>query len=164
MPSPPELQIRSATGEDARLLLEMIREFAEHVRMLNKVVATEERLRQTLFGPHHYAEALLAEWSGEPVGFAVFFHTYSTFRGEPGMYLEDLFVRAAARGRGVGSSLLARVARIAKERACGRLEWSTLDWNEPAIRFYRHLGAQPHEGSTMFGLLGEALNRLAAEG
>ncbi len=163
MPSPSELEIRSACADDARLLLEMIREFAEHVRMSNKVIATEDRLRQTLFGSQKYAEGLLAHWSGEPVGFAVFYHTYSTFRGEPGMFLEDLFVREAARGQGIGRALLARVAKIAKERGCGRLEWSTLDWNEPAIRFYFHLGAQPHEGSTIFGLLGEALNRLAEQ-
>jgi GNAT superfamily N-acetyltransferase len=161
MPSPPELEIRMATPADAAVLLEMIREFAEHVRMLNKVIATEDRLRQTLFGGQSHAEALLAEWSGEPVGFAVFYHTYSTFRGEPGLFLEDLFVRSAARGRGIGRALLTRVATNAQQRGCGRLEWSTLDWNEPAIKFYRHLGAEPHEGSTIFGLRGDALDRLA---
>ena len=164
MPSPPELEIRSAGAEDARLLLEMIREFAEHVRMSNKVIATEERLRKSLFGSQQYAEVLLADWSSEPVGFAVFYHTYSTFRGEPGMFLEDLFVRAVARRRGIGRGLLVEVARIAKKRGCGRLEWSTLDWNEPAIQFYRHIGAEPHEGSTIFGLVGDALNRLAEQG
>jgi GNAT superfamily N-acetyltransferase len=164
MPGPSELLIRSATAADARLLLEMIREFAEHVRMANRVIATEERLQQTLFGPQQLAEVLLAYWSGEPVGYAVFFHTYSTFRGQPGLFLEDLFVRPDARGRGVGRRLLARVASIAQDRGCGRLEWSTLDWNEQAIGFYCHLGAEAHEGSTTFGLLGEALNRLAEQG
>ena len=140
MPAPPELLIRSATAEDTPLLLELIQEFATHVRMSDRVIATQQNLRETLFGPQRYAEVLLAYSSGEPVGYAVFFHTYSTFRGQPGMFLEDLFVRRSARSRGVGRALLARVARIASDRGCGRLEWSTLDWNEAAIGFYCHLG------------------------
>jgi GNAT superfamily N-acetyltransferase len=163
MPAPSELTIRSATVEDVPLLLELIQEFAAHVRMSNRVIATESLLRQTLFGPQPYAEVLMAEWSDEPVGYAVFFPSYSTFRGQPGLFLEDLFVRRSARGRGIGRALLASVAKAASDRGCGRLEWSTLDWNEAAIGFYCHLGAQAHRGSTTFGLLGDALSRLADE-
>jgi GNAT superfamily N-acetyltransferase len=142
----------------------MIREFAEHVRMLDKVTATEDRLRRTLFSPEPSAEVLLAHRAGEPVGFAAFFPSYSTFLAERGIYLEDLFVRPAARGRGVGSALLMRVAALAVERGCIRLEWSTLDWNEPAIEFYRNLGAEPQRGSTVYRLAGEPLAELAANG
>jgi len=163
MATPSELAIRSATAEDAPLLLTMIHEFAAHVRLSNRVIATESQLRQTLFGPERYADVLLADWSAEPVGYAVFFPSYSTFRAQPGLFLEDLFVRQAARGRGVGRALMARVAKVASDRGYGRLEWSTLDWNEAAIGFYCHLGAEAHRGSTIFGLLGDALSRLADE-
>ena len=155
------LVIRPATADDAGLLLQLIREFAEYVQMLNIVVATDERLRQTLFGSRPCADVLLAYLGQEPVGFAVFFSTYSTFLGQPGMYLEDLFVRPAARGKGIGRALLARVAKIATDRGCGRLEWSALDWNESAIGFYLGLGAEAKEDSTVYRLLGEPLSRLA---
>jgi GNAT superfamily N-acetyltransferase len=161
MPRPPELAIRSATAQDARLLLELIREFAEHVKLLSAVVVTEERLRSTLFGPEPCAEVLLAFLGEEPVGFAVFFPTYSTFLGQPGIYLEDLFVRPAFRGRGIGRLLLARVAKTAADRKCGRLEWSALDWNEAAIGFYLSLGAEAKIESTVYRLAGEELSRLA---
>ena len=131
------------------------------------MVATEDGLHQALFGPHPGAEVLIAELTAptsEPVGFALFFHNFSTFLGRRGLYLEDLFVRPEARGRGVGRALLVHLAQIALERGCGRFEWSVLDWNESAIRFYRELGAQPLEGWTVMRVTGEALAKLAAGG
>ena len=125
------------------------------------MVATEEGLRAALFGPRPYAECVIARWNGEPAGFALFFHNYSTFLGRPGVYLEDLFVNPELRGKGVGRSLLRYLAQVAVDRNCGRLEWSVLDWNESAIGFYKSLGAEPLEEWTIFRLKGEALARLA---
>ena len=156
--------IRSATPDDVPLILRFIRELAEYERMAHHVVATEEGLRETLFGARPYAEVVIAEEEGEAAGFALFFHNYSTFLGRPGIYLEDLYVRPEVRGRGIGRALLAHLARLAVERGCGRLEWWVLDWNEPAIRFYRALGAQPMDDWTVFRVDGEALETLAAEG
>lgn len=124
-------------------------------------MATEPLLHQWLFGPRPVAEVLIAEWQGSPAGFALFFHNFSTFLGRPGIYLEDLFVVPAHRGRGIGGRLLAALARLAVERGCGRLEWSVLDWNEPAIGFYRALGAVAQDEWTVFRVTGEALERLA---
>ena len=157
------LTIRPATEADVPLILRFIRELAEYERLLHEVVATEDRLRETLFGARPAAEVVIAEDAGEPVGFALFFHNYSTFLAQPGIYLEDLYVRPEARGRGVGRALLAHLAALAQERGCGRLEWWVLDWNESAVRFYRSLGAQPMEDWTVFRLAGDDLARLAGE-
>ena len=154
--------IRPATEADVPLILRFVRELAAYERLAHEVVATEDGLRQTLFGARPYAEVVIAELDGgEPAGFALFFHNYSTFLGRPGIYLEDLYVRPEVRGKGVGRALLAHLARLAVERGCGRLEWWVLDWNEDAIRFYRSLGARPIEDWTVFRVTGEALQRLA---
>jgi GNAT superfamily N-acetyltransferase len=155
--------IRAATEADVPLILRFIRELAEYERLAHEVVATEEILRRTLFGARRYAEVVIAEEEGEPAGFALFFHNFSTFLGRPGIYLEDLYVRPEMRGRGTGRALLAHLAALAVERGCGRLEWWVLDWNEAAIRFYRSLGAQPMDDWTVFRVAGDSLHRLAAE-
>src|SRR5262245_49854963 len=136
----PEITIKAATEEDVPLILSFIRQLAEYEKLLDRCVATEEGLRQSLFGTRRHAEVIIGRWDDRPVGFAVFFHNFSTFLALPGLYLEDLFVIPEMRGRGVGKALLSRLARIAEERNCGRLEWAVLDWNEPSIRFYKNLG------------------------
>ena len=151
------LTIRPATIDDVGTILSFIRQLADYEQLLDRVVATEERLRESLFGAAPAAEVLLALDGGRPVGFALFFHNYSTFLAQRGVYLEDLFVEPAARGRGVGRLLLAAVARVAVERACGRLEWAVLDWNEPAIGFYRRMGADLMAEWRICRLTGEAL-------
>jgi GNAT superfamily N-acetyltransferase len=156
------LQIRAAAPSDIPLILELIRALAEYEKLADACVATEERLTETLFGPRPYAEAIIAEWNGEPAGLALYFHNYSTFLARPGVYLEDLFVKPELRGRGIGKALLARLARIAVERGCGRMEWAVLDWNTPSIGFYRKLGAKPMEDWTVFRLTGEDLEKLAS--
>lgn len=158
-----DLRIDGAAADDVPLILDFIKGLAEYERLAREVEATEELLREALFGERPAAEVLIARLGGEPVGFALFFHNFSTFTGRRGIYLEDLFVRPEARGRGVGRALLARLARLARERECGRLEWAVLDWNEPAIRFYRSLGARPMDEWTVFRLAGDALARLADE-
>jgi len=158
----PEVRIAPATAADAPVLLALIRGLAEYEQMTTDCVATETALRESLFGARPAAEAVLA-WAGpEPVGFALYFENYSTFLARRGLYLEDLFVRPEWRGRGLGKRLLAHVARVAVDRGCARLEWSVLDWNEPALRFYRALGAEALDGWTVHRLTGEALARLAA--
>ena len=154
--------IRNATEADVPLILNFIRALAEYERLLDRCIATEAMVRDTLFGPRRYAEVVIAEDHGEPVGFALFFHNYSTFLARPGIYLEDLFVKPEARGKGYGKALLARLAAIAKERGCGRVEWAVLDWNEPSIRFYKSLGAMPLDDWKIFRLTGEALDELAS--
>jgi GNAT superfamily N-acetyltransferase len=156
-------RIRPAVEADVPLILRFIRELAEYERLLHEVVATEDRLRETLFGVRPAAEVVIAEQNGEPTGFALFFHNYSTFLAQPGIYLEDLYVRPEARGRGAGRALLAHLARLARERGCGRMEWWVLDWNESAVRFYRSLGARPMDDWTVFRLTGPDLERLADE-
>lgn len=156
------VSIEAAAPADASLILEFIRELAEYERLAHAVSATEEDLCRTLFGPEAYAHALVARLDDQPAGFAVYFFNYSTFLGRPGLYLEDLYVRPAARRRGVGSRLLAHLAGIALERRCGRMEWAVLDWNERAIAFYLSLGASPNEEWTTYRLSSEALRRLAA--
>ena len=153
--------IREATEADVPLILQFIRDLAEYERMAEHVVATEEMLRRTLFGNPRFAEVLIAEEDGAPAGFALFFHSFSTFLGEPGIYLEDLFVREPMRGRGIGKALLARLARIARERGCGRVEWAVLDWNEPSIAFYRAMGAVGLDDWLTMRLTGDALDALA---
>ena len=157
----PSLRIEKATVQDVPLILQFIRELAEYEKLLDRVTTTEELLRETLFGPRPAAEVLLAYETNEPVGFAIYFFNYSTFMGRPGLYLEDLFVRPAVRGRGFGRALLARLAQIAIERNCGRMEWAVLDWNEPAIGFYKRLGAVPMDDWTVFRVWDKALQDLA---
>ena len=155
------MTLRPATAADVPQILAFIRGLAEYERLLHEVVATEDGLRQALFGPRPYAEVVLAEDAGVPVGFALFFHTFSTFLGQPGIYLEDLFVIPDARGQGVGKALLAELARLAVARGCGRVEWAVLDWNTPAIGFYDSLGARPNEEWTVYRLTGDPLAALA---
>ena len=156
-----EVRVRAASEEDVPLILSFINELAEYERLSHEVVATEEALREHLYGERPVAEVVIAEDGGEPAGFALFFHSFSTFLGRPGIYLEDLYVRPEFRGGGIGRALLVRLARLAKQRGCGRLEWSVLDWNEPAIGFYRDLGAFPVGGWTVYRVTGEALEGLA---
>jgi GNAT superfamily N-acetyltransferase len=157
----PEVEIRVATEDDVPLILALIRELAEYERLSHEVVATEETLRHSLFGERRLAETLLAYLGDDLAGFALFFHSFSTFLGRPGIYLEDLYVRPEFRSAGVGRTLLVRIAGLAKERGCGRLEWAVLDWNEPAISFYKRIGASPVSGWTVYRLTGEALEELA---
>jgi GNAT superfamily N-acetyltransferase len=156
--------IRSAETRDAGVLLDMIKGLAEYERLAHKLTTTVDDLKQCLLCEGAVAHTLIAEVDGQAVGYAVFFPTFSTFRGRPKMYLEDIFVRPSHRGLGVGDVLMRRVAGLAKERGCYRLEWSVLDWNEPAICFYRSLGASPADKEwTIFGVSDDVLNRLAAE-
>ncbi len=156
------MTLRAATVADVPQILAFIRALAEYERLLHEVVATEDGMRHALFGSRPYAEVVLAEDEGVPIGFALFFHTFSTFLGQPGIYLEDLFVVPEARGRGVGRALLAHLSRVAVERGCGRVEWAVLDWNAPAIRFYDSLGARPNSEWTVYRLTDEPLAALAA--
>lgn len=156
--------IRPATRDDVPLILAFIRELAAYEKLAHEVVATEEGLRETLFGSRPVAEVLIAEVDGAAAGFALFFHNYSTFLGQPGIFLEDLFVRPELRARGVGRALLARLAAVAQERGCGRLEWAVLDWNVDAIGFYRRIGATAMNEWTTFRMTGEALAQLADTG
>ena len=157
-----ETRIRGATEEDVPLVLSLIRELAEYEKLSHEVVATEEGLRDSLFGERRYAEVLIAEQDGTPAGFALFFHNFSTFLGKPGIYLEDLYVKPAFRGAGIGKKLLVYLASLAKRRGCGRLEWWVLDWNEPSIGFYKKLGAIPMDDWTVYRVTGEALEGLAS--
>jgi GNAT superfamily N-acetyltransferase len=156
------MPLRRATRADVPEILRLIRALAEYEKLSGEVVATEEALAETLFGRAPAAEVLLAEEGGRAVGFALFFQNYSTFLGKPGLYLEDLFVEPAARGRGLGEQLLAAIAKLALERGCGRFEWAVLDWNAPAIGFYEALGAKPMNDWTVMRLTGEALKRLGS--
>lgn len=158
-----DVTLRNATPEDVPLVLRFIRELAEYERMLPEVVATEDGLRDALFGSRRGGEVVLAFRGTEPVGFAVFFHNFSTFLGRSGLYLEDLYVRPEERGAGVGRRLLAHLAHLAVERGCRRLEWAVLDWNSPAIGFYTRLGARAMDEWTVFRLSGDALDHLAGE-
>lgn len=153
--------IRSATEDDVPAILSLIRELAEYEKLSHEVVATEEALRESLFGERRYAEVLIAERDGAPAGFALFFHNFSTFLGKPGLYLEDLYVKPEFRGAGIGKKLLVHLASLAKSRGCGRLEWWVLDWNEPSIGFYRKLGAVPMDDWTVYRVSGRALDDLA---
>jgi GNAT superfamily N-acetyltransferase len=157
------LLIRAAEAADVPIIAELIRGLARFEKLEDEVTMTEERLAESLFGQHRYAETLLAEDAGTPVGFALFFHNFSTFLGLPGVYLEDLFVVPDHRGRGIGRALLRQLARVAVERGCGRLEWSVLDWNRDAIGFYERLGARPNSEWTVYRLTGEALTALGRE-
>ena len=160
----PDVRIRSATVADASLILTLIRGLAEYERLVHEAVVTEADIRDSLFGERPAAEVLIAEIGNDAAGFALFFHNYSTFLGRRGLYLEDLFVFPAYRGRGIGRALMTRLARLAVERKCGRFEWWVLDWNESAIEFYRSLGAHAMSDWTVYRLSGEPLARLAREG
>jgi len=162
MDAHPLVSIRTATVDDVPLIRQLIAELAEYERLADAAVATDEGLREQLFGAHPAVEVLVAEVNGEPAGFALFFHNFSTFLGKRGLYLEDLFVRPAFRGIGLGRHLMASLARIAVQRDCGRFEWSVLDWNAPAIGFYRSLGASGLDEWTVQRLEGDALRSLAA--
>jgi GNAT superfamily N-acetyltransferase len=158
-----ELVIRAAKPGDIPQLLQFIRELAEYERLAHTVETTEELLAKGLFGERPAAEALVAEIGGEPVGWALFFTNFSTFKGLPGFYIEDIYVRPQFRGRGAGKALLTRVAELAVERGCGRVEWAVLDWNTPSIEFYKSLGAVPLEEWTMYRLTGESHQRLGIQ-
>ena len=164
MPAPaPSLHLRPARPADVPLVLELVGELAVYERLAHEAVATTADMHAALFGPRPAAEVVIAECDGEPAGFALFFVSFSTFVGKPGLYLEDLFVRPAFRGQGIGRRLMAHLAALALERGYGRFEWSVLDWNAPAIGFYRRLGAIGMEGWTVQRVGGEALQRLAQD-
>lgn len=154
--------MRRAEAADVPLILEFIQDLATYERLRESCVATEEKLRATLFSDHPAAEVIIAGIDGKPVGFALFFHNYSTFLAQRGIYLEDLFVKPEARGKGVGFALLCALARTAVERECGRLEWAVLDWNQLAIDFYKRIGAKPLDDWTVFRMTGSALEKLAS--
>ena len=154
------LRIAAATEGDVPFILQFIRGLAEYEKLSDEVVATEDGLREALFGSNPVAEVLLAYWADEPAGFALYFRNFSTFLGKTGIYLEDLFVEPAYRGRGIGKALLIRLAEIARERGYGRMEWAVLDWNRPAIDFYKSLGAEPKDEWTIYRLSGERLKSL----
>lgn len=153
--------LRDAAADDIPVILSFIRELAEYEQLPHEVVATEKDLKETLFGERRFAEALIGEYRRQPAAFALFFHNFSTFQGRPGLYLEDLYVKPALRGKGFGKVMLAYLARLARERGCGRFEWAVLDWNEPALGFYRSIGAEPMDDWTVQRLTGEALDALA---
>ena len=157
------LSIRPAISADLPLIAQFIRDLADYERLAHEVRFDEAVLGDRLFGARPYAEVLIGEIDGAPQGFALFFHNFSTFEGKPGVYLEDLFVRPEARGSGLGKALLAALARTAIERDCARLEWSVLDWNDPAIQFYKKLGAKPMDEWTIFRVDGEALEQLSEQ-
>lgn len=159
----PAIAIRPAVREDTGRILAFIRELAEYERLAHEAVADEAGLARQLFGDTPRAEVLIAEVDGEAAGFALFFHNFSTFLGKPGLYLEDLFVRPQYRGLGLGKRLMVRLAKIALDRGCGRFEWSVLDWNTPAIDFYRSLGAAGMSEWTVQRVTGDALGALAAQ-
>jgi GNAT superfamily N-acetyltransferase len=155
--------IRPAAEKDAATIFSLIKELADYERLSHEVVATENDIRQSLFGPRPFAEALIGEYEGIAVSFALFFYNFSTFKGKPGIYLEDLYVKPAYRRQGFGRRMLAHIAGLAKERNCGRFEWSVLDWNTPAIRTYDDLNAKPMKEWILYRLTGAALDKLAAE-
>ena len=155
------ISIRNATRDDCELILNFIQQLADYEKLSHEVVATTQDLAKTLFGDKSYAEVLIGSLDDQPVGFALFFHNYSTFIGKPGIYLEDLFVNPDARGKKVGKSLLVHIAKLAVERGCARFEWSVLDWNQPAIDFYRSIGAVGMEEWTVQRVDGEKLKQLA---
>jgi GNAT superfamily N-acetyltransferase len=155
--------IRPARPNESALVLDLIRGLAEYEKLAHEVVATEQDIQSALFGKQPPAECLIADLSNAPIGFALFFHNFSTFAGKPGLYLEDLFIKPEYRGRGYGRKMLAHLANLAVQRGCGRFEWAVLDWNAPAIRFYESLGAKIKHEWKINRLSGDALKRLAAE-
>ena len=164
MKNTPEFLIRPARVEDVPVILQLIHDLATYERAPDEVTATEEQLMEVFFGDRPAAEVLLAFEGQSPVGFAVFFYNFSTWLGRPGLYLEDLFVKPEKRGKGYGRALLVELAKIARDRDCGRMEWAVLDWNEPAIKFYQTLGAKPMHEWTVFRLTGNEIAKLAESG
>ena len=158
-----DFRISAATEADVSVLVSFIRQLAEYEKLSDQCVVTDDVLRESLFGSRRVAEAVIGYFQDRPVGFALFFHNFSTFLGRPGLYLEDLFVIPEMRGRGFGKALLVHLARLAVDRDCGRFEWSVLDWNEPSIQFYKNLGAVPMADWTVYRVTGKALTRLADE-
>lgn len=156
------IEVSPATSEDVPTILSFIRGLAEYEKLTHQCIATEQSLRETLFGDRPFAEVLIARLDGTPAGFALFFHNYSTFLARPGIYLEDLFVLPELRGKGVGKALLIALAKIARDRNCGRLEWSVLDWNEPAVGFYQRLGATVMPDWRICRLTADGINKLAS--
>ena len=157
------LSIRQASIEDCPLILQFIKQLADYEKLLHEVVANVTTLEESLFGDRPYAEVVIAEHQDQPVGFALFFHNYSTFLGQPGLYLEDLYIQPEMRGKGFGKTLLAYLANLALERNCGRLEWWELDWNQSAKDFYQSLGAEPMDDWTVNRVTGDALSKLASQ-
>jgi len=157
------LSIRQASIEDCPLILQFIKQLADYEKLLHEVVANVTTLEESLFGDRPYAEVVIAEHQDQPVGFALFFHNYSTFLGQPGLYLEDLYIQPEMRGKGFGKTLLAYLANLALERNCGRLEWWVLDWNQSAKDFYQSLGAEPMDDWTVNRVTGDALSKLASQ-
>lgn len=157
-----KFQIRFAKEDDTKLILEFIKELADYEKLLDEVVATEEVLYESLF-TRKKAEVIIGEYDGSPVGFALFFHNFSTFLGKPGMYLEDLYIKPEMRGKGLGKIMLSFLGKLAVERNCGRLEWWCIDWNEPSIKFYKGIGAKPMDEWTVYRVGNEALSSLANE-
>ncbi len=155
-----KLVIREATKKDVPLILSLVKELAVYEKLLHEVVATEDQLTEMLFGQKKYAEVLIANYDNENAGFALFFHNFSTFLGQPGIYLEDLYVKPQLRGKGIGKSLLLSLVKLAKERNCGRVEWAVLNWNEPSIKFYESLGAKPMNQWTVYRLSEDEINSL----
>jgi len=155
-------EIKAATAEDTPLILSFIKELAEYEKLLHEVVATEDTLKETLFGDKAYAEVVIGYLNQVPVSFALYFHNFSTFLGRPGIYLEDLFVKPEARGHGIGQKMLAYLAHLAKSRKCGRIEWWVLNWNETAIGFYKRIGAKPMDEWTVYRVTDQAFDNLAA--
>ncbi len=161
--TPAQLSIRPVRVEEVELVMRFIRELAEYEKLAHEVTATADSIRAALFGPRPYAEAVFGCLDGVPCGFALYFHNFSTFLGKPGLYLEDLYVQPAARGRGLGTRMLSWLARLALERGCGRFEWAVLNWNEPALKVYRSLGARAADDWILHRVTGEALAQLAAK-
>ena len=157
-------EVRSATPADVPVILGLIRELADYEKLTDICVATEQSIHDLLFGAGSVAEALIGEYEGKPVGFALFFYNVSTFLGKRGIYLEDVYVQPAMRGKGLGKALLLHLIRLAHERGCGRVEWSVLNWNTPAIDFYKSLGAEPLDEWTVFRVTGQTLVDLARNG
>ncbi|NLY91879.1 MAG: GNAT family N-acetyltransferase [Firmicutes bacterium] len=155
-----DFKLRFAEIKDVPLILEFIKELANYEQMSNEVIATEENLKESLF-ERKMAEVIIGEYKSKPVAFALFFHSFSTFLGRPGIYLEDLYVKPEMRGKGIGTIMLSFLAKLCVERKCGRLEWSCLDWNAPAIEFYKQMGAKPMDEWTLYRVCGDALDKLA---
>jgi GNAT superfamily N-acetyltransferase len=159
----PNFRIEETGLQDVSVILSFVKELAEYERLSDRLTVTEDDLREGLFGEHPTAEAVIGYYEHEPVSFALFFHNFSTFIGRPGLYLEDLYVRPHMRGRGFGRAMLVYLAGVARERRCGRMEWAVLDWNEPAIKFYKSLGARPLDDWIVYRLADDALDKLAEE-
>ena len=158
-----KIKIRFAEIEDSKIILKLIKELSVYEKLSHTVINSEESIKENLFGKKKYAEALIAEYENKPVGFALFFHNYSTFVGKPGIYLEDLFVQPEMRGKGVGKKLFLELIKLAKERNCGRVEWSVLNWNKPAIDFYKSMGAVPMDEWTVYRLTEDKIDELISQ-